>query len=214
MPSTRGLVCFDLDGTLLRGPTVCEVLAKPLGRLAEMQRFETFQSEHEIVSARIEMARWFRESDTRYLIEFCKDAQFAPGAEEAIAQLQANDIEVAIASITWKLAVSWFAERLNIRHYLGTELMNTGEIKHVWGRTKGQWLRALVRELAIPQARTAAVGDSANDAELLRAASMRFFVGSKLPAGLHGTIHMPAADIRDIAKRVLDAWVAPSAARR
>lgn len=34
---TRGLVVFDLDGTLLRGPTVCELLAAPLGHLAEMR---------------------------------------------------------------------------------------------------------------------------------------------------------------------------------
>ncbi len=34
--SIRGLAVFDLDGTLLRGDTVCEVLAKPLDRLVEM----------------------------------------------------------------------------------------------------------------------------------------------------------------------------------
>jgi hypothetical protein len=28
----------DLNGTLLRGETVCEVLAKPLGRIAEMKK--------------------------------------------------------------------------------------------------------------------------------------------------------------------------------
>lgn len=211
MRSVRGLVCFDLDGTLLRGPTVCEVLATPLGRLREMQRFEAFKSEQEIMSARMEMSRWYGASSTRDLAEFCKDAQFAPGAKEAIAQLQADDIEVAIASITWKFAVSWFAERLNIHHYVGTELMKTGEIKHVWGRTKGAWLRALVRELAIPETRTAAVGDSASDAELLRAANLRFFVGHELPAGFQDTVHMPAADIRDVANKVIDAWKSSAA---
>jgi phosphoserine phosphatase len=34
--NAHGLVVFDLDGTLLRGQTVCEVLAAPLGRLDEM----------------------------------------------------------------------------------------------------------------------------------------------------------------------------------
>ena len=31
------LAAFDLDGTLLRGETVCEAIARPLGRLERMQ---------------------------------------------------------------------------------------------------------------------------------------------------------------------------------
>ena len=34
------LAVFDLDGTLLRGSTVCEVLAAPIGRLEEMAAIE------------------------------------------------------------------------------------------------------------------------------------------------------------------------------
>lgn len=207
-----GLVCFDLDGTLLRGPTVCELLAEPLGLLEEMRRFETLTSEEEIVSARIEMARWYRESNMRDLVECCGRAHFAPGAEEAIAQLQSNGIEVAIASITWKFAVAWFAQRLHIRHYIGTELLESGEINHVWGGTKGLWFRALVRDLAISETRTAAVGDSSNDAELLQAARLRFFVGHRLPDTFQGAIHIPAADMREIADRVLNQWSITSSA--
>jgi hypothetical protein len=35
-----GLAVFDLDGTLLRGPTVCEVLARALGRLDRLWQLE------------------------------------------------------------------------------------------------------------------------------------------------------------------------------
>lgn len=60
MPSSRrGLVVFDLDGTVLRGPTVCELLARPLGRLREMESFETLTSEAEIARARAEMVHWY-----------------------------------------------------------------------------------------------------------------------------------------------------------
>lgn len=202
----QGLVCFDLDGTLLRGPTVCEVLAESLGRLAEMQQFETLTSEPEIVLARIEIERWYRESGVPDLAERCKGAQLAPGAEEAVAQLQSNGIEVAIASITSEFAVAWFAKRLNVRHYLGTGLSASGEINHVWGRSKGQWLSRLTSDLAVPKARVASVGDSAGDADLLRAATLRFFVGRQLPNDVAEVIHMPDADVRDIAHRILAAW--------
>ena len=63
METACGIVAFDLDGTLLRGPTVCEVLAESLGRLQEMRRFESFTQESDIVAARQEMARWCMASD-------------------------------------------------------------------------------------------------------------------------------------------------------
>ena len=45
MDELGGLVVFDLDGTLLRGPTVCEVLAARLGRLQAMKAFELLTSQ-------------------------------------------------------------------------------------------------------------------------------------------------------------------------
>jgi hypothetical protein len=56
-----GLAVFDLDGTLLRGPTVCEVLAQALGRLGHMRQLEALiagLSDVDIAAAREEMVRW------------------------------------------------------------------------------------------------------------------------------------------------------------
>jgi len=53
----KALVVFDLDGTLLRGPTVCEVLAESLGRLERMRQLERFAGDQELRAAREEMAR-------------------------------------------------------------------------------------------------------------------------------------------------------------
>jgi phosphoserine phosphatase len=55
MARLEGLVLFDLDGTLLRGQTVCEVMAYLLGRLGEMKRFEGLTGRAEIAAARMEM---------------------------------------------------------------------------------------------------------------------------------------------------------------
>jgi len=46
------LAVFDLDGTLLRGRTVCELLAEPLGRLDRMQQLERFSTEADLAAAR------------------------------------------------------------------------------------------------------------------------------------------------------------------
>jgi HAD superfamily phosphoserine phosphatase-like hydrolase len=204
----RGVVAFDLDGTLLRGPTVCELLAEPLGRLPEMQRFESFTSEAEIAAARLEMARWYEGRTERELCAALEAAAWAPGAREGVALLRSHGVEVAIASITWSFAVEWVAGRLGVTRCLGTRLEPGGGVAHVWPRDKARWLEVLAAELGVPQARVAAVGDSASDADLLAAAALRFFVGAGAPPPLPGLAHRPAGDVAAIAREVLAAWPA------
>jgi HAD superfamily phosphoserine phosphatase-like hydrolase len=203
-----GVVAFDLDGTLLRGPTVCELLAEPLGRLAEMRRFEALSSEAEIAAARREMARWYEGRSAAQLCAALEAATWAPGAHEGVALLQSQGIEVVIASITWSFAVEWVAERLGVGRALGTKLEPDGRIADVWPRDKARWLERQLAELRVPSARAAAVGDSGSDGDLLAAASLRFFVGSGEPPPLAGLVHRPAGDIAQIAREVLDRWKA------
>lgn len=206
--AVRGLVGFDLDGTLLRGKTVCEVLAEELGRASTMGRYETLATERDFTAARIDMARWYQGYSHGALRAHLQRACPAPGAGEGIALLKSRGFEVAIASLTWSFAVGWFAERFNVVHYLGTGLSPAGEISHVWGRDKARWLRALAGELGIPGNRIAAVGDSPGDIDMLQIAALRFFVGRRPPLDVEGVIHIPDADIRAIADRILREWPA------
>ncbi len=204
----KGIVAFDLDGTLLRGRTVCEILATPCGRLAEVREFETTSSEAAIAAGRSAMAGWYRDVPMQTLLTALESAEWAPGAAQGVALLRSHGIEVVVASITWRFAVQWFAERLGIRRYLGTDLSSEGAVVDVWPRDKGRWLRDLALELSVPPGRLAAVGDSAGDIELLRAASFRVFVGHGVPAGISNIHHWPNEKIEVVAKRIIDAWAA------
>jgi phosphoserine phosphatase len=204
----RGLVAFDLDGTLLRGATVCELLAQPLGRLEEMRRLEALTSEDDIARARQEMAGWYRGHDLAELQRSLTDAHWAPGAKEAVGMLQKEGVEVAIASITWRFAVSWFAQQLRVRHFLGTAMLSNGAIEHVWGRDKARWVSGLAGAYKLPLGRVAAVGDSTTDSELLCAAGVRIFVGANPPSSITDLIYLPGADLRTVAQRILDGWAA------
>jgi len=207
MPSRpRGVVAFDLDGTLLRGPTVCELLAEPLGRLAEMRRFETLAAEAEIAAARREMARWYEGRTPAQLCAGLEAAHWAPGAREGVALLQSHGVEVVIASITWRFAVEWVAERLGVARVLGTKLEADGGVRDVWPRDKARWLEDVRAELALPPERVAAVGDSGSDAELLSAASLRFYVGAGPPPDVPALAHRPGGDLLAIARETLAGW--------
>jgi HAD superfamily phosphoserine phosphatase-like hydrolase len=203
---TRGLVAFDLDGTLLRGPTVCEILATAAGCEEETRAFEAVRGEAEIAAGRLAMARRYRDVPETRLLASLSNAEWAGGAHQGVALLQDAGYEVAIASITWGFAVRWFAEALGVRWHLGTELTPDGEVVHVWPRDKGRWLRRLGGELSVPPGRIAAVGDSAGDVELLGAASLRVFVGATVPGGLDDVHHWPGAPIDSVADRVLELW--------
>jgi phosphoserine phosphatase len=174
---SSGLVVFDLDGTLIRRKTVCELLAAPLRRLDRMHEMERLRSESELSEARREMASWYRDVPRERLLSYLDAAVFAPGAVEAIELLRRNRFECAISSITWLFAVRWFAGRLNIAHCQGTELLEDGTIEHVWPRDKGTWVRELARLLDVPPDRVATVGDSWRDIDMFRASARAFFVG-------------------------------------
>jgi HAD superfamily phosphoserine phosphatase-like hydrolase len=206
MSRRRGVAAFDLDGTLLRGRTVCEILAEPLGHVAEMRHFETLSTEHDIMMARIEMARWYRDTTIVDLINDLQKAEWAPGAHEAVLALQSEGIEVAVVSITWSFAVHWFAEQLKVSRHLGTELFPNGDIGHVWARDKAQFVRHLSFVAGVPPRRVAAVGDSPGDIDMLHEAALRFYVGRTPPGELTQLIHLPAADLRVVADRILHEW--------
>jgi phosphoserine phosphatase len=115
------LVVFDLDGTLTRGPTVCEILAAGFGRSIETRRIEGYSTAEEIISGREEMAGWYRKSSREDLEGYLSEARLAPGAREAIRSLQGGGALVGIASYTWSFAVQWFARELGLPVFLGTQ---------------------------------------------------------------------------------------------
>jgi phosphoserine phosphatase len=202
----RGIVAFDFDGTLLRGRTVCELLAEPLGHSTEMRRFEGLSSEQEIADSRAEMAKWYRGRSVEELCAPLSDATWAPGAGDAIRLLRTGGFEVAITSITWGFAVEWMVRPLGVTRILASQLEPGGTVLHVWPRDKGTWVRSLASELEVAQSRIAAVGDSANDSYLLAAAALRFFVGSGSPPPIAGIRHRPAGDIASIAQEIVEGW--------
>lgn len=202
----EALVVFDLDGTLLRGPTVCEVLAQSLGRLERMRQLERFADNQELRAAREEMAGWYLSVGLATLPDLLNGARLAPGAEKGLALLRAHGVEVAIASITWSFAVEYFARRLGVGHCQGTELKESGEIRHIWPEDKARWVQELAVRPRVPFARTAAVGDSAGDLQMLGVVGVPVFVGRELPSAQPGWLHFPEADIEAVAGHLVGAW--------
>jgi HAD superfamily phosphoserine phosphatase-like hydrolase len=201
-----GLAVFDLDGTLLRGATICEVLAQTLGRLDHMRQLEALiagLSDVAITAAREEMVRWYREVPLADLIARLGSVTLAPRAAEGITLLRRHGVAVAIASITWEFAVAWFARQLHVDYYVGTRLEPDDTIIHFWPRDKVTWIQGLRGVLRLPASCVSAIGDSGGDVEMLRAVRHPVFVGATLPGGLPEVTHLPGADIVTVAQWIL-----------
>jgi len=197
------LVAFDLDGTLLRGETVCEALARGLGRIERMRELERATTPQELRAAREEMARWYADASAENLTECLPSLSLAPGVAAGFERLRRHRIRTAIVSITWEFAVEWYAQILGVDHFVGTGLSPGGRIEHFWPEDKPIWLEALAAHLALPMTQVAAVGDSAGDIAMLNVVGRPYFVGPTLPETLRGRAeHCPGAGIDDLARRV------------
>lgn len=197
------LVAFDLDGTLLRHHTACEILANQLGTGERMRQLEQLHQPEDIRQARREMLEWYRAHSLTQLCAFLQNAHLAPGVQAGIALLKQHDIQLALISITWEFAVAWFAQRWGIQHFVGTRFSEAGEISHFWPADKADWLAHLAHRLQLDLKQVAAVGDSSGDLPMLRLAGFPIFVGKTLPEDLPPEAHDPEGNIYRIAQRIV-----------
>jgi HAD superfamily phosphoserine phosphatase-like hydrolase len=194
------LVVFDLDGTLIRGRTICEVVADGLGHRDRMRILEGARSRPETIAAREEMAGWYQDVPAETLRALSLDADLAPGALEGCELLRDCGVDLAIASMTWSFGVEAMAEMLDIERCLGTTFHADGRIDHVFAEDKASWIEGL----GVPHDEIAGVGDSARDLPMLDVVGLPIFVGTERIDGLPPrTVHLPDADILEVARVVL-----------
>jgi phosphoserine phosphatase len=139
------LAAFDLDGTLLRGQTVCESIAQGIGHIQRMREFERLESTciEDVTAAREEMAGWYSAYALGDLREHLNKIRVAPGVDGGFSLLRARGFKIAIVSLTWKFAVEWFADVLGADYSVGTGLSSDGLITHFWPQDKALWLTRL-----------------------------------------------------------------------
>jgi HAD superfamily phosphoserine phosphatase-like hydrolase len=206
-PAKIKLVAFDVDGTLLRGPTICDCIAAGIGKQEEMQAIERgLTSTVDIAAARARMVCWYRSHDRATLLRHVQTAAvLAAGAREGVANLKRAGIQVALVSITWQFAVEWLASELGADWAVGTQWCANDEIVHFWPADKATWLAGRAAEIGLHPTEIAAVGDSVGDLPMLKYAGRGYFVGAD-PVDLPSHVqHWPAADISDIVRDLLAA---------
>lgn len=199
------LAALDLDGTLLRGDTVCEGIARHLGKLERMRELEQVSTTAELLASREEMGGWYQPYSVAELSGPLAGLELAPGAREALELFRDRGVTTAIVSLTWDFAVEYFADELGADYHVGTVLGPDGDVTHFLPEDKPVWVRELAEDLEVGMEKVISFGDTASDAQMLNATGHGVFVGDSLPDGLDGVRHVPEADLHEVAIDLLDA---------
>lgn len=199
------VVIFDLDGTILKNRSSCELVANRLGTLSQMVAFENFRSEKDIIFARETMASWYKKYSNEELVSMLQGFELAEGTHRAFEILRSHNIKTAISSITWNFAVKYFAEMLSVDFWKSTELDENGQIDHFWPEDKAVFAKELSKTLGLTLDEVAGVGDSFGDIPLLKVCGTKIFVGESLPNELKkfNVGHYPKGNLEEIVQDLL-----------
>ncbi|MBN2014205.1 MAG: phosphoserine phosphatase SerB [Candidatus Altiarchaeota archaeon] len=185
--SKRGLVVFDMDGTIVDyeiidelakaagvGPQVSEITARG------MQGGMDFK---ESLRRRVKMLEGLPEP----VLEKIRDEmKLTPGTEELITTLKSMGYRIALISGGFTYFTDALRERLGFDYAFGNELVIldgrvTGEVKGeiIDSERKAEIMQELARREGIPREDVVAVGDGANDQIMLRNAGLGIAFNAK-----------------------------------
>jgi phosphoserine phosphatase len=201
----RFLVVLDVDSTLIENEAI-ELLAEAAGSFAEVREITERAMLGELDFAQSLHARvsTLAGLPVATIAEVAKDIRVTAGVPELIAGLHGAASVVAVVSGGFHELLDPLAGELGLDHWRANRLEAAGGL--LTGRVSGPVIDARAKAVAlsewaalhtIPLSRTVAVGDGANDLEMMKAAglSVAFDARPRVRAAAHIAI-----DVRDLSQ--------------
>ena len=180
MSQVKGLCVMDVDGTLLL-EEVIDLLGREAGREEEISLITSRAMRGELdfeTSLRERVALLKGLPDSVFDTVF-NSIHLSPNAQKFISILQKNGILVGLVSGGFIPIVDRLAKSLGIAHFSANQLevkdgLLTGKLigQIISPQVKKETLEKWREELKLPQERTVAIGDGANDLLMLKSAGL------------------------------------------
>lgn len=179
-PETKKMLIMDVDSTLIQ-QEVIELLAEHAGRREEVAAIteRAMRGEIDFSQSLHERVAVLQGLPVAVLEDVLAKIRFSVGARVLVDTFQRAGHSVAVVSGGFSQVLAPLAEKLNLDHHLAHELEVADG--HLTGRIVGDVVDAQVKECMLRQWAAAdsvdvnqviAVGDGANDARMLSAASV------------------------------------------
>lgn len=183
----KRLVCLDVDSTLLQGEAIEEIAdLAGCGEAVRRVTSEAMSGEHdftESLRARVALLEGLSVEELRACVERLR---LTPGAKTLVRTLKRLGFQVAIVSGGFTEVTDWLTERLGIDYAAANTLEVSGGrltgrvVGSVVDRTaKAQWLARFAEQAAVPLSQTVAIGDGANDVDMLQRAGLGIAFNAK-----------------------------------
>ncbi|WP_307797080.1 phosphoserine phosphatase SerB [Williamsia soli] len=184
----KRLIVFDVDSTLIQGEVI-EMLAARAGREAEVAavteaamrgELDFAQSLHERVAALAGL-------DVSVLDEVANELELTPGARTTIRTLHRMGYHCGVVSGGFRQVIEPLAHELEL-DFVKANTLEIGSNNKLTGRVigevvdragKAKALRAFADSVGVPMEQTIAVGDGANDIDMLTVAGLGIAFNAK-----------------------------------
>ena len=183
----KRLVVMDVDSTLIRNEMI-DLLAEEAGssdRVAAITE-RAMRGELDFEGSLRERVRLLRGLDQSAIQRVQSRIVFTPGARTFVRTLKRLGFAVAIVSGGFTVFTSWLQQQLDLDHAFGNtlEIINgrlTGEVLGpvVDRARKAELLTEIAAAEGVPLSQTVAVGDGANDLDMLATAGMGIAFNAK-----------------------------------
>jgi phosphoserine phosphatase len=205
MTEPRGIIAFDLDGTLIRDSTVCLHMASWTGH-EDMPRLERAYAEGTMTNTEVAAAdaRFYKNKTRKEATAHFSSISLINGAPETLRWLRQQDLLPIIATITSRYAAEFLQERFGFEAASGCVLEEvdgvfTGEIAMPFdARDKAHFVAEFARDRGIDPACVVAVGDGHADLPMFEFAGLSIALNASDDAREVADAVVDGDDLRDI----------------
>lgn len=184
---SKRLVCFDCDSTLITGEVI-EMLAAHAGREAEVAAVteRAMRGELDFEESLRERVQALAGLDARVIEEVAASIELTPGARTTVRTLKRLGFSVAVVSGGFIQVLEGIKKELQLDYVAANTLeiqdgKLTGRVigKVVDRQAKARLLREFAADQGLQMHQTVAVGDGANDIDMISAAGLGIAFNAK-----------------------------------
>lgn len=201
------LACFDLDGTLVVGTSVCLHLADKLGHLNLLRRLEDRYASGEISNAVVagELGPYYAGLSLNEIEGHLSDVPMIDGVPSVLGTLKEKGIESLICTVSWRFVAQMLAKRYGFVDASGCELpvdeqglLGGNVSKHFDEYDKLDFVKSYCTDRRIPLSQVFAVGDSRSDIPLFGAVGFSVALNATAAAKAAASLAIETEDLNSV----------------